>query len=63
MPFEQAGEEDTAPPSWKLANVPEGLKRELEAFTKHRTDPLVRAREGTACVDITVGNDRATVLR
>ena len=63
VPFDQSGEEETAPPSWKLERVSEGLKQELADFTKHRTDPLVRAREGTACVDITVGNDKATVLR
>ena len=63
VPFDESGEEESALPSWKLERVPEGLKRELEAFTKHRTDPLVRAREGTACVDITVGNDKATALR
>ena len=63
VPFDQSGEEESAPPSWKLERVPEGLKGELADFTKHRTDPLVRAREGTACVDITVGNDKATVLR
>ena len=63
VPFDQTGEEESAPPSWKLERVPEGLKGELDLFTKHRTDPLVRAREGTACVDITVGNDKATVLR
>ena len=63
VPFDQSGEEETAPPSWRLERVPDGLKRELADFTKHRTDPLVRAREGTACVDITVGNDRATATR
>jgi len=52
-----------APPSWKLSRIPPALTTELEAYLKHRTDPFVRARDGTAAQDITVGNDRATVLR
>ena len=56
-------EDDAAPPSWKLSRVPPGLATELEAYMKYRTDPFVRARDGTAAQDITVGNDRATVLR
>ena len=44
VPFDQTGEEEYAPPSWKLERVPEGLKGELADFTKHRTNPLVRAR-------------------
>ena len=66
VPFvdEDEDEEETvAESSWKLPRVPEALTKELDQFKLHRTDPLVRAREGTACVDITVGNDRASVLR
>ena len=64
VPFEADGkEDDAAPPSWKLSRIPPGLTTQLEAYLKHRTDPFVRARDGTAAQDITVGNDRATVLR
>jgi hypothetical protein len=54
VPYDEAEEEVAAPPNWKLPRVPDALVKELEAFSLHRTDPLVRAREGTACVDITV---------
>eukprot|EP00966_Prymnesium_polylepis_P197468 4576059-Prymnesium_polylepis.1 len=55
VPFdEEAEEEADVSPNWKLPRIPDALVKEIDAFSLHRTDPLVRAREGTACVDITV---------
>ena len=58
-----ADDEQKADATWKLTRLSGTLKAELEAYVKHRVNPINRARSGSACQDITVGNDRATVLR
>ena len=64
VPYEaDAKEQEVAQTSWKLARVPPGLAAELATYTKYRTDAFVRSRDGSAAQDITVGNDRATILR
>ena len=45
------GDEDKAR-SWQLPGVPAALAKELEGYVVHRTSPLNRARDGTACMDI-----------
>lgn len=56
-------DEQKADTSFKLTRISASLKKELVAYVAHRVSPLNRQRMGSACQDITVGNDRATVLR
>ena len=48
---------------WTLPSVPLALRKELDAYTVHRTAPLNRQRDGSCVVDLTVGGDKATTLR
>ena len=49
--------------SWRLRAVPEGLARELDAFTAYRVETLNIHRQGAAVVPVTCENDKATGLR
>ena len=62
-PYAGRRDDDEAATSWKLPKEPAALTRELEAYAKHRAEPINRFRDGSAVVDVTVGNDRATCLR
>ena len=48
---------------YALTEVPVTLEAELQAYAQYRTLPLNRLRAGGACRALTVGNDRANVLR
>ena len=63
MPFADDQEDDTAASDWRLPSVPAALVKELDSYAKFRAEPLNRFRDGSAVVDVTVGNDRATALR
>ena len=62
-PFTPHVEDDTQAASWRLPAIPAALTRELDAYHKWRAMPLNRCRDGSAVVDVTVGNDRASTLR
>ena len=64
-PFADSVEDDRAAAvaSWRLSSVPAALTKELDGYRAYRAEPLNRFRDGSAVVDVTVGNDRATVLR
>ena len=63
-PYQKVEEdEQVVEASWRLPSVPASLKKELETYATFRAEPLNRFRDGSAVVDVTVGNDRATVLR
>lgn len=63
MPLAGDVEDDEKAKSWTLPSVPVALRKELDAYTLHRTEPLNRLRDGSCVVDITVGSDKATTLR
>ena len=62
-PFAESKEDDEVAHSWRLPSVPAALNRELDAYASFRAEPLNRFRDGSAVADVTVGNDRSTVLR
>ena len=62
-PFADDREDDTAASNWRLPSIPASLNKELDAYAKYRAEPLNRFRDGSAVVDVTVGNDRASALR
>eukprot|EP00966_Prymnesium_polylepis_P261176 6032856-Prymnesium_polylepis.1 len=62
-PFVEIKEDDEAAQSWRLPSIPAALTKELDGYAKWRAEPLNRFRDGSAVLDVTVGNDRATVLR
>jgi hypothetical protein len=63
MPYAADQQDDEKAASWRLPSVPAALQKELDDYAAFRTSPLNRQRDGTACIDITVGNDQATTLR
>eukprot|EP00966_Prymnesium_polylepis_P223873 5179578-Prymnesium_polylepis.1 len=62
-PFVESKEDDEVAQSWRLPSIPAALTKELDAYASFRAEPLNRFRDGSAVLDVTVGNDRATVLR
>ena len=63
MPYAENRDDNETAASWRLASIPPALTKELDAYARYRAEPLNRYRDGSAVVDVTVGNDRATVLR
>ena len=61
--YADIAEDDTAAASWRLPSIPPALVKELDAYRAYRAEPLNRYRDGSAVVDVTVDNDRATSLR
>ena len=62
VPYADEAEAEAVVTSWKLSRVPDALAKELDSYLAYRTSPLNRERDGSCCVDITVGNDRRTTL-
>ena len=63
VPYATDEHDDERAASWRLPSVPAGLQTELDALVRFRTDPINRQRDGSCCVDLTVGNDVATCKR
>ena len=61
--YEVSQADETKAESTKLERIPPALVKELEEYVQFRCEPLNRLRTGTAVVDTTVSNDKATVLR
>ena len=49
--------------SYALTSIPDVVSADLESYAAHRTAPMNRLRESSACIDHTVRNDRANALR
>jgi hypothetical protein len=62
-PFVESKEDDEVAQSWRLPSIPAALSKELDGYAKWRAEPLNRFRDGSAVLDVTVGNDRGTVFR
>ena len=60
MPLAGDADDDETAKSWTLPSVPAALRKELDAYALHRTEPLNRQRDGSCVVDLTVGGDKAT---
>ena len=52
VPYADDEADEDKAKSWQLTSVPAALAKELEDYVVHRTSPLNRARDGTACMDI-----------
>lgn len=63
VPYAFDDQDDERAASWRLPSVPAALQAELDALVKFRTEPINRQRDGSCCVDMTVGNDISTCKR
>ena len=60
---DEADQEESHAESYALATVSDELRADFEAYEQHRTTPINRRRERSACLELTVANDRANALR
>lgn len=60
---DEADQEESHAESYALATVSDELRADFVAYEQHRTTPINRRREGSACLELTVANDRANALR
>ena len=63
VPYAEDAQDETKAASWQLPSVPAALRKELDDLVKFRTEPINRQRDGSCCVDLTVGNDVACCKR